>query len=286
MLKNMTHKSLLLHIINQRAGEGENVAITIAVSRQDGRQKAAAAALEQAGYRVVRPQSEICADVLLLPMPFQPSQEELNQLIKCVKPNGMVLAGMPSKSAVDSFEQRQIEVQDYAKCEELTLLNAIPTAEGCLQILMNLRTKTIWNSRILITGFGRIAKLLARDCMTLGAKVSIAARNPAQRAEAAAWGCDTLSLKNLKEKVLETDIAINTVPFLLFDAEVLTEMNVDCLLIDLASSPGGVDFEQAEHLGIRTEWARGLPPKYAPETAGEILAQTVQTILQEREGEK
>ena len=282
----MTHKSLRLHIINQRAGEGENVAITIAVSRQDGRQKAAAAALEQAGYQVIRPQPEICADVLVLPMPFQPSQEELKQLVKCIKPNGIVLAGMPSKSAIDAFEQRQVEVQDYAKCEELTLLNAIPTAEACLQILMNLRKKTIWNSKVLITGFGRIAKLLARDCMTLGAKVSIAARNPAQRAEAAAWGCDTLPLKDLKETVSLMDIAINTVPFLLFDAEVLMEMNPRCVLIDLASSPGGVDFEQAEKLGIYTEWARGLPPKYAPETAGEILAQTVQTILQEREGEK
>ncbi len=257
----------------------------IAVSRQDGRQKAAATALEQAGYQVIRPQPEICADVLLLPMPFQPSQEELKQLVRCIKPRGLALADMPSKSAIDAFAERQVEMKDYAQWEPLVLLNAIPTAEGCLQILMNLRTRTIWNSKLLITGFGRIAKLLTRDCMALGARVTVAARNPAQRAEAAAWGVETISLMQLKGEAAAFDIAINTVPSLLFTQEILQQMKPNCFLVDLASSPGGVDFEQAEKLGIHTEWARGLPPKYAPETAGEILAQTVQTILQEREGE-
>ncbi len=54
------------------------------------------------------------------------------------------------------------------------------------------------------------------------------------------------------------------------------------LVIDLASLPGGTDFDAAEALGIRAEHALALPGKCAPDTAGALIAQTVLTILQER----
>lgn len=256
----------------------------IAVSRQDGRQKAVASELERKGYQVVCPHKEDPADIMVVSIPFQPSKEELEQLVQCVKAGGLVFAGMPSQSAIDIFSKKQVQVLDYAKQEELALLNAIPTAEGCLKILMEMRTKTIWGSKVVVTGFGRIAKLLVRDFMVLGAKVTVIARSAAQRAEAQSWGCSTASLKELKELAIKNDIFINTVPSLLFTAQVLECMKAEAVIIDLASNPGGVDFEQAEKLQIPVQWAKGLPARCAPETAGQILAQTVQNMLEERGG--
>ena len=55
-------------------------------------------------------------------------------------------------------------------------------------------------------------------------------------------------------------------------------------MIDLASKPGGVDFEAAKRLGVRVIWALSLPGKVAPITAGEIIKDTVLNILKERRG--
>ena len=48
--------------------------------------------------------------------------------------------------------------------------------------------------------------------------------------------------------------------------------------------PGGTDFAAARRLGHTALHALSLPTVWAPETAGEALARTVQAILQEREG--
>ena len=64
--------------------------------------------------------------------------------------------------------------------------------------------------------------------------------------------------------------------------KMLEKLPRGALVIDLASLPGGTDFDAAEALGIRAEHALALPGKCAPDTAGALIAQTVLTILQER----
>ena len=58
--------------------------------------------------------------------------------------------------------------------------------------------------------------------------------------------------------------------------------NRSSLVIDLASKPGGVDFETAAALGIRAVWLLSLPGKIAPLTAGETIGKTISNILAER----
>ena len=73
----------------------------------------------------------------------------------------------------------------------------------------------------------------------------------------------------------------NTVPYWLFSDEVLRRMEPNSLLIDLASAPGGVDANAATAHGIRVIWALALPGKYAPLTAGEIIADTILSYTEE-----
>jgi dipicolinate synthase subunit A len=60
-------------------------------------------------------------------------------------------------------------------------------------------------------------------------------------------------------------------------------MPPDILLIDLSSVPGGIDFAYAKDKGMRAIWALSLPGKYAPETAGSIICDTLMEYF-EREG--
>ena len=68
---------------------------------------------------------------------------------------------------------------------------------------------------------------------------------------------------------------------LILDREVLRHAGPGCLVIDLASRPGGVDFEAAKELGVRVIWALGLPGKVAPVTAGLAIRDTIYHILNE-----
>ena len=64
------------------------------------------------------------------------------------------------------------------------------------------------------------------------------------------------------------DVIFNTVPALIFSRERLEKLEKSTLLIDLASRPGGVDFNAAAELQVKTIWALSLPGRVAPKSAG------------------
>ena len=79
-----------------------------------------------------------------------------------------------------------------------------------------------------------------------------------------------------------TDVAVNTVPAPVLEAQRLKQLPKDALVIDLASLPGGTDFEAAKELGVRAIHALSLPARCAPVTAGQFVAQAVLAMLRER----
>ena len=91
-------------------------------------------------------------------------------------------------------------------------------------------------------------------------------------------------MKTVSTKHLGTnyDLVFNTVPKLIFDRNILERFNKHTLFIDLASKPGGIDFEAAHDFGLKIIWALSLPGKTAPVTSGEIIAETISSMLEER----
>ncbi len=160
--------------------------------------------------------------------------------------------------------------------------NAIPTAEGCIEILLRERNRTLWHSAVLLTGYGPVGQALAPRLTALGALVTVSARNPAQRALAASLGAAAAPLAGLEERAAGFDTAVNTIPALVLTAGVLRRMPPASLIVDLASRPGGTDFAAAAAYGHTALAALSLPARCAPESAGEYVAQTVLEILEER----
>lgn len=212
--------------------------------------------------------------------PFSENKISLYEVAEKVKKNGIVFGGRFGNSE-KIFRENGIDTIDYLSREELSVMNAVATAEGALGIAMEESPETIFGNKILITGFGRIAKTLAKILVSMGADVTVCARKKSDISWAEIFGCKGRDFSLLNEKS-DFKIIFNTVPTEIFTKEKLSLLNPSALIIDLASKPGGVDFESASLMGIKTIWALSLPGKVAPVTSGEIIAKTIRNILTER----
>ena len=67
------------------------------------------------------------------------------------------------------------EIFDYGARDDFAILNALPTAEGAIECAMREYEGTISGSKCLVTGFGRIGKILAHKLVLLGANVTVSA---------------------------------------------------------------------------------------------------------------
>ena len=120
--------------------------------------------------------------------------------------------------------------------------NAVPTAEGAVQLVMEKTRQTLRGRKALIIGYGRVGKILAHQLFGMGAKVTVAARKSEDFAWIRAFGYDGLDTTRLQGVISDFDLVFNTVPALVLTYSRLAELKKDCLVIDLASKPGGADF--------------------------------------------
>lgn len=161
---------------------------------------------------------------------------------------------------------------ETAKLDELAILNSIPSAEGAIQMAMEATKITIHGSQSFVLGLGRCGWTLARMLVGIGAHVTGVARKPSDLARAEEMGLQALHFANLEDEIGRAEIVFNTVPHQVLDRMMLEKVSHDAVIIDLASIPGGTDFEYAQMLGIKAQLAPGLPGIVAPKTAGRILA--------------
>lgn len=253
-----------------------------AVIGEDARQQAAADYLREKGFEVVGPEGLARAGRALLPMPLAADAAALEQLLAGAKPGTAAFGGRVSAGAKAAAAAAGIRLDDYLEREELARLNAIPTAEGCIGLILQKRRRTLWDSGVLVLGYGRCGQALAVRLAALGARVTVAARSPAQRALAMSQGLGAVPMDGVDGLLAGADVAVNTVPAPVLGAQRLKLLPKDALVIDLASLPGGTDFEAAKALGVRAVHALSLPARCAPVTAGQFVARAVLAMLEER----
>ncbi len=214
------------------------------------------------------------------------SRVRLNDLLSMIGSGKVIVGGKIPSEFIANAEAKGIRARDYFDSEEFQIQNAYTTAEAALSIAMNSLNRNICGARVAVTGYGRIAKHLVRLLLALGAKVTVAARKDSDLAWAETCGCSTVSLRSgLHSLAHGYDIIYNTVPHWLFDRTFLETADRKTFLIDLASVPGGVDICAAKELCSNVLWATSLPGKYAPISAGNLIASCVDRILREEVGE-
>lgn len=190
----------------------------------------------------------------------------------------ILITGRASQQMVEAAQALGLRLREYEQEEDLMLLRAPAVAEGAIRVAIEHTEVTLHGNPCMVVGFGRIGSVLAGALCGLGARVTVAARNPAQLARAWAMGCSVVSLDGLKERARDMCVIFNTAPTRLFSREVLTCLDPCCLLVDLSGPPGAVDLSAADELGLRVVWARGLGGR-APRTVGYIQWLGITRIL-------
>lgn len=230
------------------------------------------------------------AHCVVLPLPVSTQEGCLNtaqgrypleEVLDQISPESFLCGGMVDDRTQSMAAQRGLVIHDYFRREELAVANAVPTAEGAVQIALEELGITLHGARALVIGYGRVGKLTAHRLGCMGAQVTVAARSYEALAWAEAYGHRTVSLGDLKDFLCGYDLVVNTVPSRVLDRGLLAELKEGCLVIDLASKPGGVDFQGAAELGVRCIWALSLPGKVAPISAGAALRNTIYNMLRE-----
>jgi len=215
--------------------------------------------LRQAGFSIAdAPGPEVTH--LLLPVPsFEgdgrikggiPLLPLLERLPKAIRIIGGNLTGIPEGYACADLLQDPTYV---AK-------NAAITAHCAIKLAMQELPVTLEALPVLVIGWGRIGKCLAKLLKALGADVTVAARKESDRAMLKALGYRAVPIP-FGEAMLPA-LVFNTAP-----AAVDISLPGDCLKIDLASIKGLA--------GEDVIWARGLPGKDTPLSSGRLIAETI-----------
>lgn len=228
------------------------------------------------------------AEIVILPVPLArdgalygtEGKLPLVELFALLRPEQKLFAGGVKPQEHAMAAERGLTITDYLACEELAVRNAVPTAEGAIELAMRETARTLHGAPCLVLGFGRIGKLLAHRLRGLGAEVSVAARRLDDLAWIDAFGYRGVHTNRLDGKLGEFRVVFNTIPHQVMGEALIGELREDCVLIELASAPG-FDRAAVARRGIKCVDAAGLPGKCAPETAAEAIRRTLENLWEE-----
>lgn len=234
------------------------------------------------------------ADVVIGPIPLSSNKIDVNmlfsdekltveELIHSLREGQILIAGNLYDKVYQLGNEAKVRIIDLLQREEFAVLNAISTAEGAIEIAIQETISTIHSSHILVMGFGRIGKVLAKMLDGLGANVYCEARKYSDLAWIKAYGYHPIYLRDLNQTLGKFDVIINTIPHQILTEQRLQLVRPDCLMIDVASNPGGIDRNAAKMQKKKVIWALSLPGKVAPATTAEYIKETVYNIFNEIE---
>ena len=226
------------------------------------------------------------SEIIVLPLPAEKNgclsgtELTMERLLRSLRPEHRIFAGNVSRDAAALAQSLGLRMTDYFAAEELSVRNAIPTAEGAIELAMKHTSVTLHGTPCLVLGFGRIGKVLAHDLTALGAKVSVSARKRSDLAWIDAFGYAPLHTDRLSGTLGAFRVVFNTVPHQVLDEALLAELPPDCLLIELAGA-SGFDMDAVEKLRLSYLKAGGLPGRVAPETAARAIKKTLCRLIKE-----
>lgn len=185
----------------------------------------------------------------------------IDPILSSIPKDTMICGGNLSNPALDGYE-----TVDFLQDEAYLCENAYITAECALDVALPYLGRTIRNCPVLIIGWGRIGRCLAKLLQSLGADVTVAARSAKDQALIHALGYGAVDMEALPSYLPHFRLLYNTVPAPVLSREQTALCHPDCVKIELASKDGIA--------GDDIVIARGLPGLHMPESSGRLIAET------------
>lgn len=280
----------------------------------DSRQTCLASVLKKSGFKIItfglagNKQAEISdtadslqhamesSKTLITPIPFSKDKININNVrgndgnahelsIEKFTANlsgqHYLIGGNLPADVTEICKEKNISYLDLMEDENIALLNAIATAEGAIAEAIFKRDVNLHQSNVLVLGYGKCGRVLSSKLNALGAKVTVAARKESALTEAYTNGLDYMKLGN-EPNVRNFNFIFNTIPSLILNEKILLSVSPDVTIIDIASVPGGIDYECAKKLNLNAHLCLGIPGRTAPKSSAEFLAEAIIPILKER----
>lgn len=240
-------------------------------------------------------------------LPLAKTAEYLEQITDKLQAGEYVFGCNFPADIAENKRRQGVFFIDYMKEEGAAYTNAAATAEGAVAEAILSGKEVLCGKKMLVMGYGRCGQVLAQRLSALGGKVTVYEKDPEKLAAARVFGLKTAeaeketadyepgavtiancSLENPKpepgrkltgEFWGQFAYVFNTVPQRVLGPERLSQIRHDAVLIDIASAPGGLDYAFCAQNGINAKLCGGLPAKYAPKSAAELLFQIVESYL-------
>ena len=218
-------------------------------------------------------------DGITINMPLSGNKIKINEFMNLMKDKTLI-AGNISSNIYEKY--KDVEIIDIMKNEKLAILNTIATAEGAIKEIIENMQVNVHGSKIMIFGFGRVGKTLAKKLDGLSAKITVVSKEEEELAWAEVYGYTNMQLNKIEDVIKDYDVIVNTIPHIILQGDILQKINKDTLLLDLASGEGGINKEEAQENKINLIKALGIPGKISPITTAKILKETIYEILEEK----
>lgn len=226
--------------------------------------------------------------IIILPVPFSkdgknifttlPKSYPLSYLVDEIKGGSTVIGGYFTNHFHSMCKSKSIKIIDVKDYEPFEIKNAIATAEGAIATAIINSPINLHGSNCLVAGYGKCGRAISSRLKALNCNTTVFARNPSQLAAAEENGCLALHLSNLNDNIYKYDFIFNTIPSMIFTKSLLLKAKVDVTIIDIASKPGGTDFDACRKQGINAHLSLSLPGLYSPKTSAQIIYKCMEEI--------
>lgn len=198
-----------------------------------------------------------------------------DELEKCIEDNNIMYV---FSSAYDEklkilCEEKNIRLFNYLKDENVVYKNAILTAKGIVEKTIEDNVSSN-DTKALVVGYGNCGKEISEELKKKGFLVTVCVRNNKLENEIRKTQYEYINLCNIKKEINQYKLIYNTVPAMVLDENILCELH-DARIYDIASKPGGTDFEFCKGNNIKAGLYLGIPGKCYPKEAGAIIADFV-----------
>jgi dipicolinate synthase subunit A len=236
------------------------------------------------------------ADIVFLPipikivdgfihMPFSNIKLTVADVVSRVDENAHIYFG-----AIDEMIANQILKDhnglNFLSDEKYLLKNADLTAQAALGIAMLRSEASFRDLSVCIIGYGRIGKQLAGHLLPYQGKINICSRSKAKIAHVKNNETTYYNTKNVVEAINNSDIVFNTAPKRIIENDDICSIKKSVKIFELASKPYGIDIDYAVKNGVEIKVESGLPGRFFPKSAGKIIFETFNRVMESYNGTK